>query len=187
MSLSRPDSRADGAPPPAHDANPNTDVPIETLVEYLLSAKRSLSTMTSVVRANELCTLALHLYEEAVVLASETEFLRRGLAGQVAVLVRVRNGLNKTCEAAKREFRQLIRMMDGADGKMRGTIGGLKGRIVDKGFRKGEGDEGDKNLMDFVEESRVQGMVEALKGSVAELQVSWPPIPPSPSPLAEQV
>lgn len=170
MSSSRPESRAHqaGSPP----ADPEPDVPIETLVEHLLSAKRSLSAMTSVLRANELCTLALQLYEEAVVLGSETEFLRRGMASQLGVLARVRNGLNRTCEAGKREFKQLIRAMDGADGKMRGTVDGLKGRVVEGGFRVGEGDEGERNLMDFVDEKSVQGLVEALKGSVKELQVS---------------
>lgn len=171
MSSAGPNSRAGQEPSTAHDANPD-DVPIETLVEHLLSAKRSLSTMNSVLRANELCTQALHLYEEAVVLGSETEYLRRGMACQLNVLTRVRNGLNRTYDAGKREFRQLIRMMDGADEKMKGTISGLRNRVVEKKFREGQGDEGERNLMDFVDEKSVQSVVEALKGSVTELQVS---------------
>ena len=173
MSSSRPDSRGEQGPSTAHDANPD-DVPIETLVEHLLSAKRSLSTMNSVLRANEICTNALQLYEEAVVLGSETEYLRRGMASQLGVLARVRNGLNRTCENGKRDFKQLIRMMDGTDGKMRETIGALRDRVVEKGFREGEGDEGERNLMDFVDEKGVQRVVEALKGSVTELQVRKP-------------
>ena len=175
MSSSRPESRAHQAPSPPAEPEPEPDVPIETLVEHLLSAKRSLSAMTSVLRANELCTLALQLYEEAVVLGSETEFLRRGMASQLGVLGRVRSGLDRTCEAGKREFKQLIRAMDGADAKMRGTVEGLRGRAVEGGFRVGEGDEGERSLMDFVDEKSVQGVVEALKGSVMELQVRNPP------------
>lgn len=129
MSSSRPDSWADQGPSTAHDANPD-DIPIETLVEHLLSAKRSLSTMNSVLRANEICTNALQLYEEAVVLGSETEYLRRGMAGQLGILGRVRNGLNRTCEGGKRDFKQLIRTMDAADGKMRESIGELRHREI---------------------------------------------------------
>lgn len=171
MSSSRPDSRGDQGPSTAHHADPN-DIPIETLVEHLLSAKRSLSTMNSVLRANEICTNALQLYEEAVVLGSETEYLRNGMASQLGILARVRNGLDRTCEGGKKDFRYLIRTMDAADGKMRTTIDGLRNRVVEKGFREGEGDEGERNLMDFVDETGVQRVVEALKGSVTELQVS---------------
>ncbi|SPO01008.1 related to protein involved in authophagy (APG17) [Cephalotrichum gorgonifer] len=172
MASSRPSSSRDShqASSPTHDEEPEADVPIETLVEHLLSAKRALSTMTSVLRANEICTLALELYEEAVVLGSETEYLRRALSSQLTVLTRVRNKLDRTCEAGKRDFRQLIRMMDGADGKMKETVAALRERTVEAGLREGEGDEGQRNLMDFVDEKSVTGVVEALKESLKELQ-----------------
>jgi len=154
--------------PEDHDV---TNIPIETLVEHLLAAKRSLSTMTAVVRANEICTAALLAYEESVVLSAETEYLRRGMARQLSVLARVKRSLNRTYDAGKKEFKQLIRMMDVADGKMRTTTTLLRERGVPREFREGEGDEGEKNLMDFVDEKSVLAVVDALKGSVKELQV----------------
>lgn len=149
-----------------------SDVPIETLVEHLLAAKRSLSTMTAVVRANEICTTALHAYEESVVLNAETEYLRRGMANQLSVLARVKRSLNRTYDAGKKEFKQLIRMMDAADARMQATTATLRERIVQPEFREGENDGVQRSLLDFVADERVSEVVKALKASVKELQVS---------------
>ncbi|CAI4218028.1 unnamed protein product [Parascedosporium putredinis] len=147
-----------------------SDVPIETLVEHLLAAKRSLSTMTAVVRANEICTTALHAYEESVVLNAETEYLRRGMANQLSVLARVKRSLNRTYDAGKKEFKQLIRMMDAADARMQATTATLRERIVQPEFREGENDGVQRSLLDFVADERVSEVVKALKASVKELQ-----------------
>ncbi|PKS10349.1 hypothetical protein jhhlp_002100 [Lomentospora prolificans] len=152
------------------EADDMSDIPIETLVEHLLAAKRSLSTMTAVVRANEICTAALQAYEESVILTAETEYLRRGMENQLSLLARVKRGLNRTYDVGKKDFKDLIKQMDAVEANMAITTTLLQERVVQKEFREGENDDRERTLLDFVEENRVAAVVEALKGSVEELQ-----------------
>ncbi|OHE94185.1 kinase activator [Colletotrichum orchidophilum] len=143
-------------------------VPVETLVEHLLAAKRSLSSMTAVLRANEIATDARQAHEEAVVLYAETQFLRRAILEQLALLMKVRRGLKRTYDAGKRDFKHLVKTMDATNEKLQETMAMLKNTTVEAGFRP-PGEER-RNLMDFVDEKSVHVMVEALKQSLGELQ-----------------
>jgi autophagy-related protein 17 len=145
------------------------DVPVEVLVEHLLAAKRSLSSMALVLRANDLTTQARQLHEEAAVLASQTKFLRRGIGEQVRVLARLRKGMGRAYDGGRREFRQLLRALDASDARLEGTMRVLRETTVESVFRP-DGEE-PKTLMDFVDEKSVDGMRNALKESIAELQV----------------
>ncbi|KAK1676866.1 kinase activator [Colletotrichum godetiae] len=143
-------------------------VPVETLVELLLAAKRSLSSMTAVLRANEIATDARQAHEEAVVLYAETQFLRRAISEQLALLMKVRRGLKRTYDAGKRDFKHLVKTMDATNEKLQETMAMLKNTTVEAVFRP-PGEER-RNLMDFVDEKSVHVMVEALKQSLGELQ-----------------
>ncbi|KAK1718076.1 hypothetical protein CaCOL14_006782 [Colletotrichum acutatum] len=143
-------------------------VPVETLVEHLLAAKRSLSSMTAVLRANEIATDARQAHEEAVVLYAETQFLRRAISEQLALLMKVRRGLKRTYDAGKRDFKHLVKTMDATNEKLQETMAMLKNTTVEAVFRP-PGEER-RNLMDFVDEKSVHVMVEALKQSLGELQ-----------------
>ncbi|OLN83363.1 Autophagy-related protein 17 [Colletotrichum chlorophyti] len=143
-------------------------VPVETLVEHLLAAKRSLSSMTAVLRANEIATEARQAHEEAVVLYAESQFLQRAISEQLAILARVRRGLKKTYDAGKRDFKNLVKTMDATNEKLQDTMAMLKNTTVEAVFRPPG--EGRRNLMDFVDEKSVHVMVEALKQSLGELQ-----------------
>jgi autophagy-related protein 17 len=68
-----------------------------------------------------------------------------------------------------REFRHLIKTLDGANGRLEGTMTMLRQTPVEALFRPA-GEER-KSLMDFVDEKSVDRMREALKESIAELQV----------------
>ena len=68
-----------------------------------------------------------------------------------------------------REFRHIIKTLDGANGRLEGTMTMLKNTPVEAVFRP-EGEER-KTLIDFVDEKSVDRMREALKESIAELQV----------------
>lgn len=153
---------------PDHNAV-SSSVPVETLVEHLLAAKRSLSSMTLVLRANDLSTEARQLYEDSTILAAQTAFLRRGIANQGTMLRRIRDNMNVTYTAGKREFNHLLKTLDVADGKLRRTMEMLQSTTVDPVFRP-EG-EGPKSLLDFVDEKQVKGLRDALVASVDELQV----------------
>jgi autophagy-related protein 17 len=158
-------------PTSSHDISETVgSIPVETLVQHLLDAKRSLSSMRLVLHANDLVHLARQAHEESVVLAAQSQFLRRGISDQVRILLKVRRSMNKTYESGKREFKQVIRELDLTHGRLEDTINVLRGRVVDSAFRP-EG-EGQRNLLDFVDELQVDTMRNALKENIAALQVS---------------
>lgn len=152
--------------------NASSPVPVEVLVEYLLAAKRALSSMTLVLRANDLTTHARQLHEESVILRAQTAFLRKGINEQRRLLNRVRRSMIRTYDAGKKEFKHIIRTLDLANEKLETTMDMLRSTTVDPVFRP-PGEE-PKNLLDFVDENQVHGMREALKESIAELQVRTP-------------
>lgn len=154
----------------AHDDAISTSVSVETLVEHLLAAKRSLSSMTLVLRANDLSTHARQLHEESVILGAQAAFLRRGINDQTKLLLRVRRNMIRTYDSAKREFKRLLLTLDATNDKLENTMGMLRDTTVDPVFRP-EGEE-PKNLLDFVDENQVDGMRDALKANIGQLQVS---------------
>ncbi|KAM7185880.1 Autophagy-related protein 17 [Rhypophila sp. PSN 637] len=143
------------------------DVPVEVLVKHLLAAKQSLSSITLVLRANELANMARQMHEESAVLVAETGFLRHGIEAQVRILRRVRRGLSRVYDNGKRDLKQLLRTLDGANAKLQQTMQMLRNTTVDKVFRPPGEDR--KNLMDFIDEQSVDVLVKALKESVVEL------------------
>lgn len=151
-----------------HALDPDS-VPVEVLVEHLLAAKRSLSSITLVLRADELARHARQLHEEAVVLSAQTAFLRRGISEQVRILLRVRKGMKAVYDGKTREFRHLLKTLDGANSRLEATMTMLRQTPVEAVFRPA-GEE-KKSLLDFVDEKSVDRMRNALKQSIAELQV----------------
>lgn len=162
---SRPTSYHD-LPSPAFDAE---DVPVEVLVRHLLAAKQSLSSMALVLRAHDLATHARQMHEESVVLGAQTGSLRQLIDYQVRVLRKVRRGMGRVYDSGRREFKHLIRTLDAANGKLEKTMQMLRDTQVEAVFRP-PGEEV-KCLMDFVDENSVEAMRDALKASIAELQV----------------
>ncbi|KAI4865238.1 autophagy-related protein 17 [Hypoxylon rubiginosum] len=143
-------------------------VSVETLVQHLLDARRSLSSMSLVWRANELIRLSRRAHEESVILTAQTQFLRQGINEQVRLLLHLRRSMNRTYDTGKREFKQIIRTLDAADGRLQDTMNVLRDRIVDGAFRP-SGEE-KKNLLDFIDESQVDTMRDSLKDNIQALQ-----------------
>jgi autophagy-related protein 17 len=81
------------------------DVSLETLVSHLLASKRSLSSINSVWRANEIVTSARAALEESVVLSARTGFLRNGISGQVKILRKIRSGVENVYKDGQRDFK----------------------------------------------------------------------------------
>ncbi|KAI1384767.1 autophagy-related protein 17 [Hypoxylon trugodes] len=143
-------------------------VPVENLVQHLLDAKRSLSSVGLVVRANDLVTLARRSHEESVILTAQSRFLRQGINDQVRLLHRLRRSMNRTYDDGKREFKQIIKALDAANSRLQDTMNTLRSQIVDSAFRPTG--ESKKNLLDFVDESQVDGIRDALKENIQALQ-----------------
>lgn len=81
------------------------DDSLQTLVSHLLAAKRSLSSISTVWRANEIVTSARSALEESVVLSARTGFLRSGISEQVKILRRVRGGIEGVYKDGQRDFK----------------------------------------------------------------------------------
>ncbi|TGJ81212.1 hypothetical protein E0Z10_g7552 [Xylaria hypoxylon] len=144
-------------------------IPVETLVQHLLDAKRSLSSMGLVLRANELVHAARQAHEESVILSAQSQFLRRGISEQMRLLLRIRKGLVRTYDDGKREFKRIIKALDVANSRLEDTMSVLRGRGVNSAFRP-PGEE-KRSLLDFVEEAQVDRMREVLKENIQALQV----------------
>ncbi|KAI2626782.1 autophagy-related protein 17 [Hypoxylon sp. NC1633] len=152
-----------------HGLPASTDsVSVETLVQHLLDAKRSLNSMGLVLRANELVHLARQAHEESAVLTAQSQFLRQGIHEQVRLLDRLRRGMNRTYDNGKREFKAIIRTLDSADNRLQETMNVLRERTVDSAFRP-TGEE-KKNLLDFVDESRIDAIRDNLKENIQSMQ-----------------
>ncbi|OAA53674.1 Autophagy-related protein 17 [Cordyceps fumosorosea ARSEF 2679] len=143
-------------------------IPLETLVTHLLAAKRSLSSMNHVLRANEVATSARNAQEEAALLNAQAGFLRGATLDQAAILVKVRRSLQATYDWGKRDFRVLVKSMDSVDDELGRTIEFLRSTQVNSVLRPE--DEQRKNLLDFVDEESVNTMRDAMKKSIEELQ-----------------
>ncbi|KAJ4159369.1 uncharacterized protein LMH87_008271 [Akanthomyces muscarius] len=150
------------------DERTASNISLETLVTHLLAAKRSLSSMNHVLRANEIATSARNAQEEAALLSAQAGFLRGATLDQAAILVKVRRSLQATYDWGKRDFRSLVKDMDGVDGQLGRTIEFLRTTQVNSFLRPK--DEERKNLLDFVDEESVNRMRDAMKKSIEEFQ-----------------
>ncbi len=123
-------------------------------------------------------THSRQLHEQSVILSAQTAFIRDGISEQVRVLRQVRKGMGKAYDAGRQDFKKLIRHLDAADGRLEQTIRMLKDTLVEE--RLPPLGEQKKSLLDFVDEKSVEGMRDALKASIGELQVRpsrFPPLP----------
>lgn len=125
--------------------------------------------MNLVLQANELANSARNVHQESTILAAHTTFLRNSTLDQAAILVKVRRSLQATYDWGSKDFKVLVRAMDDADSQLERTMEMLRGTIVQSGLRP-KGEE-QKNLLDFVEEDSVEGLREAMKKNIQELQV----------------
>lgn len=137
---------------------------LDTLISHLVAAKRSLSSINHVWRANEIVTSARSALEETVVVSARTGFLRRGLNNQLRLLYSVRTEVQEISLRGKTEFSTVLKSLDGADARLKRTLDTLRETIVHASFRP-EGEE-PRSLHDFVDERGVDELHTALKSSI---------------------
>lgn len=142
---------------------------LEGLVSHLLASKRSLSSINHVWRANELVTSTRASLETAVVTSARTSFLERGITSQLDLLYSVQHDNGEISHGAAGEFENVIKGLDEAEARLRGTMDMLRGTMV--GWLKGEEFEGSdreerKSLLDFVDETGVEGVLAGIRESI---------------------
>jgi autophagy-related protein 17 len=137
---------------------------LETLISHLLAAKRSLSSINHVWRANEIVTASRSALEESVIVSSRTNFLRRGLNHQLRLLYHVRAEVEDISFRGRQEFAEALGSLDAADARLRSTLDLLRETIVDASFRPK--DEEPRSLHDFVDERGVEELHGTMKSSI---------------------
>lgn len=152
--------RADG--PEQSPAGPKPQ--LETLISHLVAAKRSLSSINHVWRANEIVTTARSALEESVVVSARTGFIRRGLNNQLRLLYGVRAEVEEISHRGRAEFASVLKELDAADARLRTTLDMLRETMVHAAFRP-EGEE-PKTLHDFVDERGVEELQTSLKAAI---------------------
>ncbi|MCJ1297391.1 autophagy protein 17 [Hypocenomyce scalaris] len=149
-----------------HSPPPEPSSALESLVSHLLASKRALSSINHVWRANELVTSTRACLETAVITSARTSFLRRGISSQLDLLYSVQSCNEEINKGAADEFKDAIKGLDEAEARLRGTLDLLRGIMV--GWLRGEeaeGSEGEERrcLLDFVDETGVEGVMGAIK------------------------
>ncbi|PWY89427.1 hypothetical protein BO94DRAFT_35166 [Aspergillus sclerotioniger CBS 115572] len=144
---------------------PGSSLPqLEALISHLVAAKRSLSSINHVWRANEIVTSARSTLEESVVISARTGFLRRGLNNQLRLLYSVRSEVEEVSLRGRSEFAGVLKSLDTADAQLRKTLDLLRETIVHSSFRP-DGEE-PKSLHDFVDERGVEELHASLKNAI---------------------
>ncbi|PGH29835.1 hypothetical protein GX50_07414 [[Emmonsia] crescens] len=137
---------------------------LEALVSHLVAAKRSLSSIHHVWRANEIVTTARAALEESVIISSRTSFLRRGLDEQLKLLYGVRTEVERVAHRGRSEFAAALKEMDTVGARLTETLDMLRETTVEAAFRPA-GEE-PKTLYDFVDDRGVEDLQSLLKASI---------------------
>ncbi|MCJ1252964.1 autophagy protein 17 [Lignoscripta atroalba] len=150
---------------------------LDTLVSHLLASKRSFSSITHVYRANELVTSTRQSLQSHTITAARTAFLRNGVTSQLYILDAVRDNSESVAREGAAEFEAVLRDLDAADARLRETLERLRATVIEAslrpqgdGEREGDEDDGEgqgrRSLVDFVDETGVQGLMAKIKESI---------------------
>lgn len=144
---------------------PSASLPsLDSLVAYLLAAKRSLSCVEHVYRANDLVNRTRQALEGHAITTARTAFLHNGSTAQVELLSNVLNHTRSIAKDSGSEFQKVIGVLDVAESRLQQTLSQLRATIVEPSLRP-EG-EPRKSLVDFVDESGVHGLLSRIKESI---------------------
>lgn len=161
---SLPNADSHSEPNSAPSAQESSPPQLETLISHLVAAKRSLSSIYHVSRANEIVNSARAALEEAVVVSAKTGFLRRSLKIQIRILYNVRSEVESISHRGRLEFETALKELDAADERIQRTLDKLRTTVVHSSFRP-EGEE-PKTLHDFVDERGLEELQSNLKGAI---------------------
>ncbi|MCJ1475275.1 autophagy protein 17 [Lambiella insularis] len=137
---------------------------LDSLVAYLLAAKRSLSCVEHVFRANDVVNRTRQALEGHAITSARTAFLHNGSMAQVELLSNVSNHTQSIAKDGASEFQKIIGVLDAAEAKLQHTLSQLRATMVEVNLRP-EG-EPKKSLVDFVDESGVHRLLSTIKESI---------------------
>ncbi|RFU31094.1 hypothetical protein B7463_g5267, partial [Scytalidium lignicola] len=144
------------------------EISLERLVQHLLASKRSLSSISTVWRANEIVTSARSALEKSVKLTARSGYLRASITDQAKTLYKVRGGVEGVYNEGQRDFKNVLRTLDAANARLEETMDVLRSCMVEAAFRPAS--EEPRSLLDFVDEQPVENMRDALRASITDAQ-----------------
>ncbi|MCJ1244496.1 autophagy protein 17 [Trapelia coarctata] len=155
-------SSTSSLPPEQHDsASPPS---LELLVAHLLAAKRSLSCVEQVYRANDLVIQTRQALEDQTKLIARTVFLHNGSHAQVQLLGHVLSHIRNIAREGESDFKSVLQVLDLSESRLRQTLQQLRATVIEPSLRPV--DEPSKSLVDFVDESGVEGLLGTIKESI---------------------
>lgn len=129
----RQDSRTSS---PAHSNNSSdADISVETLISWLVAAKRSLASIHYVHRATTLLAEARSTIESTATLVARTKYLKRSLHAQLKILRGVQYEVEAGAHSIKQEIYTTIKELESADRKLQTDIELLRETRVEDAFR----------------------------------------------------
>ena len=137
---------------------------LENLVAYLVAAKRSLSSIDYVYRANEFVTNTRKALETTTATTARTDFLGCGINQQCKVLSEIQRKTDQSTHRSREELEKAIRSMEAADTRLRDTIESLRRTMVESALRPS--DEEEKTLADFVDQGGVTELQSKVRDSM---------------------
>ena len=154
-------SSTSSLPPEDHTSSSPT---LDSLVSHLVAAKRSLSCVEHVSRANYLVTETRRALEHHTILTARALFIKNGTKSQLNILSHIGDHNKDVAQEAASEFDGVIRKVDTAESKLRMTLDQLRVTTVEPRLRPAE--EAPRSLADFVDETGVETLLSAVKESV---------------------
>lgn len=147
-------------PSPAGSIRQDAAITIETLISYLVAAKKSLSSIHHVHRATTLLGDARSTIEATAALIARTKYLRRSLHSQLKLLRSVQYDLEAAAHNIKQEVTTTLQELEKADKKLQENIGLLRETAIEEGFKipRSDGEESKNTLHDFVDSQPVDGL-----------------------------
>ena len=173
---SLPRSSTQSSPAQSEHRQP-AETTIETLISYLVAAKRSLSSIHNVHRANTIISEARATVESTAALIARTAYLRKSLLSQLKILRGIQFELESSAHAIKVDFDHAIKELDSAGGRLAQSVEILQQTRIEDAFKKVPGAAsgevmatGKDTLHDFVEEQRKQDIKLAMKNVIDNVQ-----------------
>ncbi|KAF2086357.1 hypothetical protein K490DRAFT_44720 [Saccharata proteae CBS 121410] len=178
---------------------------LEQLVSHFVASKRSLASMSHVVRANEVVTEARHLLELDAVLSAKNAFVRRALDDQLSSLRAIRHGVELVAVDGQVEFKGILVTLDTSSTHLQSTLKTLRETPIHASLQPNSTPQ--KHLFDFIDSSSVDALNASLRqcidrtneasstltdtlnafddalSSIVDALAEWPSAPPTPSPL----
>ena len=148
---------------------------VETLVSYLVAAKRSLGSIPLVHRATTILSEARASVESTTALLAKSAYLRRALAAQLKILRGIQFELEAAAQATQFEFQGVIKELDNTDARLLKCIDLLKQTQIEEAFNayaelEDASGTAKKTLHDFVDDKGVESIKEAMKVAIDNVQ-----------------